>query len=448
MTSTRPSPAEEAEQALLRRWPENRLEPSLDRIRALTDALGRPQHAVPVVHVTGTNGKTTTARVIHDLLRGSGLRVGRYTSPHLHSVRERIVLDGLPIDAARFADVHARLRPMVEEVDAANDTPLSFFEVVTAMAFVAFAEADLDAVVLEVGMGGTWDATNVVDGRIAVVTPISLDHTEYLGPDEAAIATEKAGIIKPSSTVVLADQPEPASSVLLERAAALGATVVRAGIGDRILRRVPDADGQVLDVRAARGVHRGLRLPLLGVHQAANAAVALAATESFLAAGGRRLDTGTVRSVLSEVRAPGRLETVRTSPRVWVDASHNPAGMAATVAAIRELPSPARVVVVLAVLADKDVTGMLHALGGLATQVVVSETDSPRRLPADRLGAVAVELLGSARVMVEPDLGRALARALASAEADPAPAAVLVTGSVVTAAEAGKLLGTGGADAP
>jgi dihydrofolate synthase/folylpolyglutamate synthase len=433
------SPAQEAERALLQRWPESRIEPSLERIRAVTDALGRPQHAVPVIHVTGTNGKTTSARIMDDLLRAAGLRVGRYTSPHLATVRERIVLDGQPIDAGRFAALHARLRPVVDDVDRSTGTRLSFFEVVTAMAFQAFAEAGLDAVVLEVGMGGTWDATNVADGRVAVVTPVSLDHTEYLGPDVASIATEKAGIIKPGAVAVLADQPPSAMRVLVDRIHQVGATRVPAGVGERILRRVPTPTGQQLDLRGLTADHRDLSLPLLGLHQAANAAAAVTAVEAFLAEESRTLHSDTVRAVLREVRSPGRLETVRTSPRVWVDASHNPAGMVATSAAIRELPSVSRLVVVLACLEGKDVRAMLRALRGIATEVIVTENASPRRMRADVLARHAVDVLGPERVSVQPDLARAVQAAVDSALGD-ADAGVLITGSVVTAGEARALL--------
>jgi dihydrofolate synthase/folylpolyglutamate synthase len=394
---------------------------------------------VPVIHVTGTNGKTTTARMMDDLLRAAGLRVGRYTSPHLATVRERIVLDGEPIDAGRFAALHSRLQPVVDEVDRSTGTRLSFFEVVTAMAFQAFAEAGLDAVVLEVGMGGTRDATNVADGRVAVVTPVSLDHTEYLGPDERSIATEKAGIIKPGAVAVLADQPPSAMRVLVDRIHRVGATRVLAGVEERILRRVPTPDGQRLDLRGLTADHRDLSLPLLGLHQAANAAAAVTAVEAFLAEENGTLRSDTVRAVLREVRSPGRLETVRTSPRVWVDASHNPAGMAATSAAIRELPSVSRLVVVLACLEGKDVRGMLRALRGIATEVIVTENASPRRLRAEELARHAVDVLGPERVSVQPDLARAVRSAQDQAAAEP-DSAVLITGSVVTAGEARALL--------
>ncbi|WP_369138661.1 bifunctional folylpolyglutamate synthase/dihydrofolate synthase [Modestobacter versicolor] len=432
--------ADAVERDLLRRWPESRLEPSLDRVRAVTDALGRPQDAVPVVHLTGTNGKTTTARVVDELLRASGLRVGRYTSPHLETMRERVVVDGEPLAADRFADVHDALRPVLEQVEARHGA-LSFFEVVTAMAFAAFADAGLDAVVLEVGMGGTWDATNVADGRVAVVTPVSLDHTEYLGPDVAAIAREKAGIVKAGSVAVLADQPPAASAVLLDRARTVGATVVDARRELRVLDRTPRPDGQLFGLRTGHGDLPGLSLPLLGAHQAGNAATAVLAAEAFLAADGRELAPATVRDVLAAVRSPGRLETVQDSPRVWVDASHNPAGMAATVAAVGELPDVDHLVVVLAVLEGKDVDGMLLPLRGAAAHVLVTENTSPRRMPAAALAARAAAVLGADRVTVMPDLPRAL-QAARDRAARPG-AAVLVTGSVVTAGEAGALLRSG-----
>jgi dihydrofolate synthase/folylpolyglutamate synthase len=352
-------------------------------------------------------------------------------------MRERIVIDGAAVDEDRFVAVHERLRPVLSDVEARHGT-LSFFEMLTAMAFQAFAEATVDAVVLEVGMGGTWDATNVADGLVSVVTPISLDHTEYLGPDEAAIAREKAGIIKPGSVAVIADQPPAALAVLLDRATEVGAMVVDARRADRILARVAHDDGQLLDLRGAEREFHGLVLPLLGLHQAGNVATAVTAAEAFLARTGRSLETATVRDALARVRSPGRLETVRRTPRVWVDASHNPAGMAATVAAVRELPSVDRLVVVLAVLDGKDVDGMLRELRDGVAELVVTENTSPRRMPAAVLAARAAEVLGADRVTVEPGLPQAIRAALR--RAGGAGTAVLVTGSVVTAGEARALL--------
>ncbi|MCU1604110.1 MAG: folC, partial [Modestobacter sp.] len=324
------------EQALLARWPESRLEPSLTRISALVDLLGSPQRAMPVIQITGTNGKTTTARMIDELLRGFGLRVGRFTSPHLTTMRERIVLDGEPISAGRFVEVYDDIAPYVQMVDAGSEVPMSFFEIVVAMAYAAFAEAPVDVAVIEVGMGGTWDATNVADARVAVVTPVALDHAEYLGPDVATIATEKAGIIKAGSAdevvpdgspdggvvAVLAHQPTGALEALVRRAIEVEATVAREGTEFAVLERRVAVGGQQLRLQGLAGEYPEVYLPLFGAHQAQNAAVALAAVEAFLGAGAATgpIDPDVVRSAFGAVRSPGRLERVRSSPTVLVDA--------------------------------------------------------------------------------------------------------------------------------
>jgi dihydrofolate synthase / folylpolyglutamate synthase len=448
------------EAALLARWPENRLEPSLTRIAALVDLLGSPQRAMPVIQVTGTNGKTTTARMIDELLRGFGLRVGRFTSPHLQTLRERIVLDGEPIGAERFVEVYDDITPYVQMVDAGSPVPMSFFEVVVAMAYAAFAEAPVDVAVIEVGMGGTWDATTVADARIAVVTPVAMDHAEYLGPDVATIATEKAGIIKagppedvapdggPDAGVVavLAHQPAGALEALVRRAIEVDATVAREGTEFAVLERRVAVGGQQLRLQGLAGEYPEVFLPLFGAHQAQNAAVALAAVEAFLGAGAATgpIDPDVVREAFAAVRSPGRLERVRSSPTVLVDAAHNPAGMAATVAAIRESFDFTRLVGVVGCVAGKDVTGILTALEGLCAELVVTQNSSPRAIPADELGALAVDVFGADRVSVHPELFDALDSAIELAEAGPDDAlggsGVLVTGSVVTAGEARSLL--------
>ncbi|MCO1654135.1 bifunctional folylpolyglutamate synthase/dihydrofolate synthase [Pseudonocardia humida] len=437
-----PADLAEVERALLARWPENRLEPSLDRIRAVVAALDHPQRALPVVHVTGTNGKTTTASMIDGLLRASGLSVGRFTSPHLESVRERIVVDGEPVDEARFVEVYRLVRPALERVDRAGAVPVSFFEAITAMAVVAFVGAGVDVAVVEVGMGGSWDATNVLDGEVAVLTPIALDHTEYLGPDEVAIAGEKAGIIKAGATAVLAAQLPEVERVVHRRASGVGARVRAAADAVELVARAADPDGQTLHLRTGSVDLPGLRLPLLGAHQGENARVAMAAVEEFLARRDAGLDPAAVRRALAAVVAPGRLEVVRRDPPVLVDASHNPHGMAVTAAALAEARPATRLAVVLAVLEGKDATGMLEALRGCADLVVVTTNGSPRcTRPAD-LAGVAREVLGADRVLVEPHLAAALDRALRWARPGGAGdrPGVLVTGSVVTAGHARTLL--------
>jgi dihydrofolate synthase/folylpolyglutamate synthase len=436
----------EVEQALLERWPESRLEPSLTRISALVDLLGSPQRAMPVVQVAGTNGKTTTARMIDELLRGFGLRVGRFTSPHLQSMRERIVLDGEPVDTRRFIDTYEDVAPYVAMVDAAGEVPMSFFEVMVGMAYALFADAPVDVAVIEVGMGGTWDATNVADARVAVVTPVDLDHAEYLGPDVGTIAGEKAGIIKRDSIAVLAHQQPTALDALVRRAVEVEALVAREGTEFGVLERRIAVGGQQLRLQGLGGEYDEVFLPLFGAHQAQNAATALAAVEAFLGAGAATgpIEQETVRAAFAAVRSPGRLERVRSSPTVLVDAAHNPAGMAATVEAIRESFDFTRLVGVVGCVRGKDIGGMLTALEDVCAELVVTQNSSPRALPADELGALAVDVFGADRVSVSPRLPDALEEAIELAEAGPDDAlggsGVLVTGSVITAGEARTLL--------
>jgi dihydrofolate synthase/folylpolyglutamate synthase len=414
------------EKQLLARWPESRLEPSLTRITALVDLLGSPHRAMPVVQVAGTNGKTTTARMIDELLRGFGLRVGRFTSPHLQSIRERIVLDGEPVSPERFVETYEDIAPYVQMVDAAGDVPMSFFEVMVGMAYALFAEAPVDVAVIEVGMGGTWDATNVADARVAVVTPVALDHAEYLGPDVATIAGEKAGIIKADAIAVLAHQEPGALDTLVRRAVEVEAVVAREGTEFGVLER-----------RVAVG---GQQVRLQGL------VTALAAVEAFLGAGAATgpIEQDTVRAAFAAVRSPGRLERLRTSPTVLVDAAHNPAGMAATVDAIKESFDFTRLIGVVGCVTGKDVAGMLAALEDVCAELVVTQNSSPRAMPADELGALAVDIFGADRVSVSPRLAEAVSEAIELAEAGPDDAlggsGVLVTGSVITAGEARSLL--------
>ncbi len=431
------------EQAILARTPESDVVPSLERIRALVDLLGSPQLACPVVAVTGTNGKTSTARMIDALLRGAGLRTGRFTSPHLHSMRERISVDGEPVSEERFVSAYEEVAPYVGLVDAAGDVPMSFFEVLTGMAYAVYADAPADVAVVEVGMGGSWDATNVVDARIAVVTPIAVDHTRFLGADLSSIAGEKAGIIKSDALAVLALQPPEAADVLLRRVAEVSATVAREGREFGVLSSSVAVGGQVVALRGLSGTYEELLLPLHGGHQAQNAACALAAVEGFLGWAEPRPEL--VREALSGVNSPGRLEVVRRSPTVVLDAAHNPAGARATAAAIGEAFGFRRLVGVVAVFADKDVRGILEAFEPVLAEVVVTASTSPRALPVDELAAVAVDVFGDDRVEVVPRLDDALDAAvrLAEEEGDIAGGGVLVTGSVRTVAEARALLGKG-----
>jgi dihydrofolate synthase/folylpolyglutamate synthase len=469
----------QAEREILARRPEHSIQPSLDRIAALTALLGDPQRAYPVIHVTGTNGKTSTARMTETLLRARGLRTGLFTSPHLSSIRERISVDGEPLSAERFADAYDEVLPYLALVDESQPAALSFFEVLTAMAFAVFADAPVDVAVIEVGVGGTWDCTNVADGTVAVVTPISLDHERYLGNTVTAIAGEKAGIIKPGAVAVLAQQPVDAAEVLLRRVAEVGATVAREGLEFGVTRRELAVGGQLLGIRGLLGDYDDLFLPLFGAHQAGNAACALAAVEAFAGAaptagpdagdaGGSSgvappgqaqpaaLDVELVRSAFAMMSSPGRLEVVRRSPVVIVDAAHNPAGMAATVAALSETFKFTELVAILAVSEDKDVPGILDELEPVASELVVTGNSSPRSADPDKLAEMAAAVFGPDRVRAVPRLDDAIEIGVTLAdEADareavggglPGSAVVLVAGSVVTAGDARLLLTR--ADAP
>ncbi|MER7201895.1 dihydrofolate synthase [Streptomyces sp. CB01635] len=438
----------EVETELAGRWGETKLEPSVSRIAALMDVLGDPQRAYPSIHITGTNGKTSTARMIEALLGAFELRTGRYTSPHVQSITERISLDGAPIDYERFIETYRDIAPYVEMVDQKEEFRLSFFEVLTGMAYAAFADAPVDAAVVEVGMGGSWDATNVIDASVAVVTPIDLDHTDRLGSTPGEIAQEKAGIIKQGATVIMAQQPVDAAQVLLKKAVDVDATVAREGLEFGVVSRQVAVGGQLLTLRGLGGEYDGIFLPLHGAHQAHNAAVALAAVEAFFGIGAqqaRLLDLDTVRKAFAGATSPGRLEVVRRSPTVVLDAAHNPAGARVTAEAISEVFDFSRLVGVVGASGDKNVRGVLEAFEPIFAEVVVTQNSSHRAMGADELAAIAVEVFGDERVQVEPRLDDALEAAitLAEEEGEFSGGGVLVTGSVITVGEARLLLGKG-----
>lgn len=433
------------EAALLARWPETRIDPSLDRIRDLTELLGEPQRSSQVIHLAGTNGKTSTARLVDALLRSLGLRTGRFISPHLHSVRERISIDGLPLDEDAFVATYDEIAPYVALVDAQHPgTPMSFFEVLTGMAFAAFADAPVEVAVVETGMGGTWDATNVADGKVALLLPIGLDHQGYLGDTIEQIAGEKAGIIKEGATAVLSAQPPEAAAVLLERAVRVGATVAREGVEFGVRHRDVAVGGQLVSVQGLGGLYEDLFLPLHGEHQAQNAACALAAVEAFVGVGSATLDVEAVREAFAGASSPGRLEVVRRSPTILVDAAHNPAGAQALAAALDESFAFTTLVGVIAVLGDKDAYGLLEVLEPVLSQVVVTANSSPRAMPAGELAELAGEVFGEDRVVEVARIDDALDQAVRLAdEADAfgGGAGVVATGSVVTVADVRALLG-------
>jgi dihydrofolate synthase/folylpolyglutamate synthase len=437
------------QQSLLQRWPEDRISPTLDRVALAVELLGDPHRAVPVIHIAGTNGKTTTARMVDALLRAFGLSTGRFTSPHLETLRERIVLNGEPISTERFVEVYDDIAPYLEMVDAQSigkgGPAMSTFEVLTVLALAAFVDAPVDVAVIEVGMGGTWDATNVVDGAVSVICPVGFDHMDYLGDSLEEIAGEKAGIIPADGTAVIAGQQPEAAAVILRRVLETGSSAMLEGVDFGVLDRKVAVGGQLLKLRGLAGEYDEVFLPLHGAHHAQNAAMALAAVESFLGGGAQQLDAAIVREGFGQVTSPGRLEVVRRSPTVVVDAAHNPEGVAVSVAALREAFDPARLVVVLGVLADKDVDGILDVLVTVADHVVVTEPSSPRRLAADDLGDAAARVLGDERVQVATSVADALEHAVSLADdPDLPPATVLVVGSVVLAGQVRMALGASG----
>jgi dihydrofolate synthase / folylpolyglutamate synthase len=434
------------EAVLDRRWPESKIEPTLERVRELVDLLGDPQRGYPVVHLTGTNGKTSTSRMVDALLSEIGLRTGRYTSPHLQSATERINIDNRPISPERYVEVYRDVAPFVDLVDARHDVPLSKFEVLTAMAFAAFADAPVEAGIVEVGLGGRWDATNVADGAVAVITPIGVDHAEYLGSDVLGIAREKAGIIKPGAVAVLAAQDKAVAEILIERCVEVGAQVAREGAEFGVRDREIAVGGQRIALQGLSGTYDDIFLPLHGEHQASNAALALAAAEALSGAGPKApLDPDAVRAAFASVRSPGRLERVAAGTdvaTVLVDAAHNPHGARALAAALTTEFRFTRLVGVVGAMRDKDVRGILAELEPVLAEVVVTAAASPRAMDPDELGALAVEVFGSERVSVEPVLGQAVEQARELAEEEGASGAgVVVTGSVVVAGEARRLFG-------
>ncbi len=454
----------QVEHLLDQRWPETKLEPSTARISALMELLGSPQHGYPSIHVAGTNGKTSVARIIDSLLTALHRRTGRTTSPHLQSAVERIAIDNKPITPAQYVATYQEIEPFVELVDkqseAAGGPAMSKFEVVTAMAFAAFADAPIDVAVVEVGMGGRWDATNVVDAPVAVITPIGVDHTEYLGTEIADIAAEKAGIIAKqddepvplgtdlSTVAVIGRQVPEAMEVLLAEAVRADAAVAREDSEFAVLSRQVAVGGQMLELQGLGGVYSEIFLPLHGEHQAHNAAIALAAVEAFFGAGAeRQLDVDAVRAGFAAATSPGRLERMRSAPTVFIDAAHNPAGAAALAQTLAEEFDFRFLVGVVSVMAEKDVDGILAALEPVFDQVVVTNNGSPRALDVEGLALRAEERFGPERVIAAATLPDAIETATALVEESGADgegfsgSGMVITGSVVTAGAARTLFG-------
>lgn len=444
---------QEAQKEILARAGESIIHPTLDRMRAAMDLLGNPQHNYRVIHVTGTNGKTSTARMIESLLRAYGLRTGRYTSPHLVSVTERIVLDGEPVSDETFVRIWDEIRPLLvlvdEELTAAGENKLTYFECVTILALAIFADEPVDVAVIEVGLGGITDATNVVDSQVQVVTPIALDHTDLLGNSTYDIALEKAGIIKPDGFLISAAQPVDAAQVLLDAAKENDARFAFEPVDFGVAERTLAVGGQALTIRGLAAHYEDVLVPLFGEHQAQNAAVAVAAVEAFFG-GEKPLEQELVESAFAQVRSPGRLEIIRTAPTIILDAGHNPAGVQASAKALKESFGFERLVLVVGILAEKDAAEILHVLheeyGELTEDICLTQSNSPRAIPAGELGELALDAgFAEEDLYLTERMDDALEWAVSRAE-DPDTvggglgSGILVTGSITVIGEARMLL--------
>ena len=424
------------EAALLARWPENRIAPTLERIQALVDALGSPELSYPTIHIGGTNGKTTTSRMVDSLLFSMGLRTGRFTSPHLETYRERIAINGQPIDPKELIFAYNDIAAYFDFIDSRFDNPVSFFEAVTALAFAAFAEHPIDIGIIEVGMGGEWDATNVVKADVSVITPIGLDHMEYLGNSLVEIATTKAGIIKEGGFVVLAQQESDVAVELLRKAAEVGADVAREGLEYSVLSRAVAVGGQLVTIQGLKGVYDDIFIPLHGKHQASNAAAALVAVEVFF--GDNELDIDAVREGFAHVSSPGRCEVIHRDPTIILDAAHNPHGSAALVETIESEFTFDEVIGVVGVMGDKDAKGILINFEKFMDSIIVTKNSSHRAMEVSDLELLAREIFGADRVYSAPDLDSAIEKAIKDSvrPLSDETLGIVITGSVVTVGEA------------
>lgn len=423
--------------ALLTRQGEQWVQPRVERTRRVLELLGDPQAAYRVVHLTGTNGKTSTARIVESIVRAHGLRTGLFTSPHLERFTERVMIDGEPIDDGLVADAWDEISPFVDLVDAelaaAGDAPLTFFELLTVLAFVAFADAPVDVAVIEVGMGGSWDSTNTADGDVVVFAPIDLDHADRLGNTIAEIATVKSGIIKPGAAAVSAEQNPAALEVLKAAADARSASLAVEGDAFGLTAQSLAVGGQQISVQGLAGTYDELYLPLYGAHQGHNAALAIAAVESLIGGAEQPLATDVVADGLAQVTSPGRLQLVGVAPTVLVDSAHNPHGARALVSALEDSFDFDEWGIVLGAFGDKDIAGIVSTVVPAAAHVFATAPDSDRAADPDAL-ADLVEAAG-AHVTVHRDLAEAAEAAREWAAASDRRA-VVIAGSVVLAGEA------------
>lgn len=436
------SKLDDIEKALLNRWPETRINPTLERISLLADLLGSPQLSYPTIHIAGTNGKTTTTRLIDSLCFELGLRTGRFTSPHLESFLERIAINGEPISEDTMIATYKDVAPYFELVDERMSHRLSFFEAITGLAFVAFAEHPVDVGIFECGMGGEWDSTNVINAKVSVLTPIGLDHTQYLGDTLGAIAATKSGIIKPGAFAVLARQELDPAQVLMRKCAEVEAIPIREGLEYQVSSRSIAVGGQLLSIKGVYGEYEDLFLPLHGEHQASNAATALAAVEVF--AGEKKLDDELVRAAFASATSPGRCEIVHRNPTVIIDAAHNPHGAKSLRNTIENEFDFDAIIGIVAPMGDKDTSGILEEFEAIMTTAIITRNSSHRAASIEELAAQAKEIFGGERVLTKESLESAIEAAVTQAkfevEMNEKSCAVLIAGSVISAGEARALI--------
>jgi dihydrofolate synthase/folylpolyglutamate synthase len=402
-------------------------EPSLDRIRALAEELDHPELTYPSIQVTGTNGKTTTARTVTALACAHGLATGTFISPHVESVTERLSVCGEAIPDREFGEEYGRLLPYMQRVDALGH-PATYFEALTALAYLWFADKPVELGVFEVGMGGTWDATNLVRGDVAVLCPVGLDHRE-LGSTIVEVATEKAGIIKQGNTAVVREQRPEALRVIEQRCEQVGATLLVEGRDFAMAGRAPAVGGQLVGVRGLHATYEEVFLPLFGEQLARNAALSVVALESLL---GRSLDQSAVGAALGAVTSPGRLEVVGRRPLVVLDGAHNPDAVGALTLALLESFTWERLHLVLGMFVDKDVEAVTRLLTPLTARAYACRSSSPRAAPTDRLER-ALKDAGLSDVATFESIGEAVEAARSEAAGGDL---ILVTGSFYTVAEA------------
>ena len=384
---------------LMKRVPENKIRPRLEPTRRAVELLGDPQRSYRVIHITGTNGKTSTTRFIERILREHGLRTGRFTSPHLVKFTERMAIDGEPVSDEVLYSVYIDIEPILEMVDqelaAQSEAPLTFFEALSVLGFAVFADAPVDVLVLEVGMGGAWDSTNVADGDVAVFTPIGLDHMDRLGNTITEIAETKSGIIKQGALVVSSDQSAEALEVLKHVAGEKAEGQFLLGKDFSVEFHEATSTGQRVMVSGLAGRYGPYEAPVFGIHQSANLAVAIAAVEAFLGGGQVPIADDVLRSAVADLSSPGRLQLVRTEPALLLDGAHNPAGAKTLATSLKAEFSDKPLVGLLAVLSDKDVTGVISELAGCFQHVVATASSSNRSLEAQSLEAIARDHSGA-----------------------------------------------------